>query len=375
MRIFRLLSILTVERRRLKSLGLIAATFIVSGGCGSGSHADRDVRTIAKSLCTKNVVLLGELPSHGEARTFALKARIVQELVRECGFNAVLFEAPIYEFVGLYDAIRSGTAEPSLLKNAVGRFWLTQELAPHRSWLYESALSNRLLLGGLDDQVSVTSHYARQKLPEMTPPECKATVKRNLEWGYDDAQPFNALEKQRLQQCAAMAAESKDVLLQNFKTYVERQVTATNARSRDEVMRDNLLWYVTQLPHGSKVIVWTATVHAARKQGQLTNKPLGEYLIATSGSVVSIGFTALAGESSMAGRPATALPELPATSLEARAIIGDAAWIFLDRERLQQFGRVPSRLLGRTVTANWNEYFDGVVVIREEVAPQFELWH
>lgn len=233
----------------------------------------------------------------------------------------------------------------------------------------------RLLLGGLDDQVSVTSHYARRKLPEMTPPECKATVKRNLEWSYDDAQPFNALEKQRLQQCAAMAAESKDVLLQNFKTYVERQVTAPNARSRDEVMRDNLLWYVTQLPHGSKVIVWTATVHAARKQGQLTNKPLGEYLVATSGRrVVSIGFTALTGESSMAGRPATVLQELPATSLEARAIMGNAAWIFLDRERLQQFGHAPSRLLGKTVTANWSEYFDGVVVIREEVAPQFERW-
>lgn len=290
---FRLLSILTGERRRLKALGLAAATFIISGGCGAGSNADRDIRPITKSLCTKNVVLLGELPSHGEAKTFALKARIVQELVRECGFNAVLFEAPIYEFVGLYDAIRSGTAKPSLLKNAVGRFWLTQGLASYRSWLYESALLKRLLLGGLDDQVSITSHYARRKLPEMMPPGCNATVKRNLEWSYDDAQPFNVLEKQHLQQCAAVAAESKDVLLQNFKTYVERQVTAPNAPSRDEVMRDNLLWYVTQLPHGSKVIVWTATVHAARKQGRLMNKPLGEYLVATSGKrVASIGFIA-----------------------------------------------------------------------------------
>ena len=52
-------------------------------------------------LCDKRIALLGELPSHGEARAFAGKAAIVRALVDRCGYSALLFEAPIYEFVAL----------------------------------------------------------------------------------------------------------------------------------------------------------------------------------------------------------------------------------------------------------------------------------
>ena len=37
-------------------------------------------------------------------------------------------------------------------------------------------------------------------------------------------------------------------------------------------------------------------------------------------------------------------------------------------------GNVPSRLLGRLVSEDWSEYFDFVLVIREEIAPVFERW-
>ena len=41
-------------------------------------------------LCDKRIALLGELPSHGEARAFAGKAAVARALVERCGFDAVL---------------------------------------------------------------------------------------------------------------------------------------------------------------------------------------------------------------------------------------------------------------------------------------------
>jgi erythromycin esterase-like protein len=60
---------------------------------------------VADAVCGKQVVILGELPSHGEARAFQAKAEIVQRLVEPCGFDALLFEAPMYDFVGFQEAV------------------------------------------------------------------------------------------------------------------------------------------------------------------------------------------------------------------------------------------------------------------------------
>jgi erythromycin esterase-like protein len=43
----------------------------------------------------------------------------------QCGFTAILFEAAIYDFIGLERAAEAGTATPEQLDNAIGRFWRT----------------------------------------------------------------------------------------------------------------------------------------------------------------------------------------------------------------------------------------------------------
>src|SRR5689334_4530094 len=52
--------------------------------------AERAADRVAADVCDRRVVLLGELPEHGEARGFAVKARVVERLVTRCGFRAVL---------------------------------------------------------------------------------------------------------------------------------------------------------------------------------------------------------------------------------------------------------------------------------------------
>src|SRR4051812_36963888 len=85
---------------------------------------------VVNAVCQKQIVLLGELPTHGEAHTFDAKSQIADRLVAQCGFTAILFEAPIYDFIGLERAAAARTATPEQLDNAIGRFWWTRELTP-----------------------------------------------------------------------------------------------------------------------------------------------------------------------------------------------------------------------------------------------------
>ena len=215
---------------------------------------------------------------------------------------------------------------------------------------------------------------------------CEETVARHLFWRYDDDKPFDDPEKVRLQQCVRGAAAARaradgdrgtpeQAMLESFAGYADRQRGDPAAPDRDAAMYHNALWHIGRLPAGSKVIVWTATVHAARKQGALEQQPLGARLAAQWGQRLAVvGFTAFAGRSSMAGQPSKPLPEAPPGSLEARATEGNVPWTFLNASSLRDIGLASSRLLGRFTEADWSEYFDGVVVIREEIAPTFDPW-
>lgn len=349
------------------------------------------VDAVVEAVCQKQMVMLGELPSHGEARTFEAKARIVDGLRSRCGFTAVLFEAPLYDFIGLERAAASGTPADAQLDNAVGRFWWTRELTPWRRSLFDALVARQVVLGGLDDQLSVTGQYARTTLPSLVasavPPgmagSCADTVRRHVGWTYDTGHPFDATEQVRLAQCAAEAAASTSdrspvdagdrAMLRSFARYATRQQAGTGV-GRDESMFDTLAWYLDRLPREARVVVWTATVHAARQGGSRPEPTLAQRAVARWGArVATVGFTAFEGFTSMAGRAATPLPPAPPGSLEATAT-ATQPWAFLDTTALRRLGPLPSRLLGRVIVENWADVFDGVVVIRHEVAPTFDPW-
>jgi len=338
-------------------------------------------------LCEKRIALLGELPSHGEARAFAGKAAIVRALVERCGYDAVLFEAPLYDFVGLETALATGRATGEQLDDAIGKFWWARELTEFRAWLLRASAERGLRIGGIDDQVSATSNWARERLPAMvarnTAPEdresCTASVGRLVNWSYDDEHAFDDAEKHLLGRCASAAAAASTeapgedaFLLANFDSLVQRQIEAMSAIDRDAVMSRNVLWYLHRLPADSKVVVWTASVHASKRSGDLSAKPMGTWLAESQGDALgSIAFTALGGRSSRAGKPSEALPTLAAGSLEAKALAGGKAEAFLPAPALQKLGSVQSRLYGPFVSTDWATRFDGVVVYREEKAPTF----
>lgn len=387
-----------MRRVHLRTFGALLAWMALAAMLPIGANGRAQERTeqsivdgVVNLVCQKQIVLLGELPSHGEALAFDAKSKIVDRLIAKCGFTAVLFEAPIYDFLGLERAAKTRTGSPDQMDNAIGRFWMTRELAPWRRALFDAAAAKRVVVGGIDDQVSITSHYAQTELPRLitaassasSATACRQTVSRHLGYTYDDKNPFDEAEKLRLQQCARNAAaagaasssfDAEDrVMLESFARYADRQRTGA-ASGRDESMFKNLAWYLDRLPANSRVVVWTASVHALRQRGSRPDSPLGAQAVARWGDRVgAVGFTAFAGYTSRAARPAAPIAEAPADSLEATATSG-SAWALLDSAKLRAIGRIPSRLLGAFVTETWSDYFDAVVVIREEAAPTFDPW-
>lgn len=377
--------------RCLLGLAALYAALAPAQACAQRAGARSAEARAVEAVCDKQVVVLGELPSHGEARGFQAKAAIVERLVRQCGFDALLFEAGIYDFIGFQRAVAARRAVPAQLDRAIGGFWVTRELAGWRSWLFREAAAGRLVIGGLDDQVSATADYARATLPGLVAASlradsasaCEQAVTRNLYWRYGAGQEFDEPEQIRLQRCARRAADAlaarpastpERVMAENLASYFDRQRGTPGARTRDEAMYRNLVWQRARMPRGSKLIVWTATVHAARQQGFLREKPLGAWLAEELGDRVAvIGFSAFAGQSSMAGTPPRPLPEAPPGSLEARATANvGTAWTYLGSSALRAIGTAPSRLFGGFTSADWSRYFDAVLVIREEAAPVFE---
>ena len=407
-----------------------------AGGSGNSLEArtateeleEQAAERVATAVCSKRIVLLGELPEHGEARGFGVKAKVIERLVTRCGFRAVLFESGSYDFFGLERAITSarqspgglaGAANTSLtdslelaLTRAIGGLWWTRELAAWRRWLLHEARAGRVIIGGLDDQPSATAAYARVTLPGLVsaalPPtraaECREAITRYLGWRYTAALPYDSRERATLADCTrlasdrALAARSSagatepltpdDVMLGDIASYFARERATADrgapaAPDRDLVMAQHLEWWVGRLPADARVVVWTATTHAARSDGAppvlpLGVPPMGARLADRWGEELAvIGFTALGGQSSRAGRPSQPLAPLPPHSLEARALsaaaAGDAAeWAYLDRAALRSLGPVPSRLFGTVATSDWSTAFDGVLVIRDEAAPTFE---
>ena len=364
-----------------RRLALILLALSVSPSAIAASATDQAVDL----LCNKRIALLGELPSHGEARAFTGKAAIARALVERCGYDAVLFEAPMYEFVGLEPAFAAGKASTRQLDDAIGGFWQATQLSDWRTWLLREANAGRLRLGGIDDQTSRTSTWAKANLPALVAryvaPEdgagCRTTVARHLQWSYDVEHDFDAAAKRDLGRCTATAAAravdapgDAGMLLANLDSTMQREIGTMSAIDRDAIMQRNLMWHLRRLPPGSKVVVWTANVHASKREGELSAKPMGAWLAESHGDELgSIAFTALGGRSSMAGKPAVVLPTLGADSLEAKALAGGRDEAFVPAPALRDYGSLPSRLYGKLASNEWATRFDGVVVYRTETAP------
>ena len=366
-----------------------------------------DPTPVVSQLCGKPIALLGESPVHGFAKTLEFKVELVRQLVDRCHYNAVFFESGLYDFLNLEEQARSGhpVTDPGVAA-AIGGLWANREVQPLIPFLREKVNNGTLTLGGIDDQLGRGTWAQHEmpaaltaSLPDDEKNRCLAVLQKYMLWQYPPGAPYGPKDKAGILSCLdtiharlapsdpdaparaddlAMIASLKRRFHRDFEDSppgIDSDTFWTN--QRDLSMFRNFRWLLAQLPAHSKVIVWTATVHAAKElssvPGDANRVPLGLYIHREFGSrAFVLGFSADSGSYAFTGQPVRQLSPAPPDSLEARSFAGrDAGAVYFSPAALREIGPISARPLGITfVRARWNQVLDGLIIFREEHAPQ-----
>ncbi|XXF80122.1 erythromycin esterase family protein [Myxococcaceae bacterium GXIMD 01537] len=385
------------------------------GTVANGAVALSDVDRIVRDLCDKRLALLGEGTNHGNGRTIAFKAELTRRLVEECQYDAFFIEAGIYDF--LHIQTRLAEKQPiseDTVASAIGMMWANQEMAPLVPFLSERLNAGTLVAGGIDDQIGRGTYAQRQMtrdlLPALESPrqaECGAELERHMSWGYDAAHPYTAETAKFILGCwkdleavlsrpgaaATPRTQGQLQMVRSLERNFVRQVAAMSRTSeqaggshdwsdfndRDRSMFMNLEWLLSQSPKPRKVIVWLATLHAAKDLKQLDTDdrhriPLGSYVHEKFGAhAFVLGFSALSGSYSLGSTARTyVIAPAPADSLEGWAFSNHTADTrYLDGRQLRDVGPRSARPLTYAwMTAPWATVMDGLLVFREEAPPR-----
>ena len=398
--------------RHLVSLSIcLGVAFLPAAGQSAGAAAEiEDTDPVVHALCGKSVALLGESPVHGFGRTLEFKVELVRRLIDECHYNALFVESGIYDYISIEKKLKSGQdVTDSMISTAIGGLWATKEVQPLIPFLTENVKAGRVTLGGLDDQLA-RGTYAQREMPSDLVQHlqgdersrCLATLQKHTLWQYTEDAPYGPPDKARIVGCLdriearlsepgerqAPWAEEDRVMVDSLRRNVARDfpeqpvtggdpdVTSTNARDRSMYL--NFKWLRSRLPGRNKVIVWAATVHTAKNLSGVSGfggrVPLGSYIRRDlEDRAFSVGFSAYSGSYAFVGRPVSQLTAAPDTSLESRSFANRSTdTVYLSLEQLRKLGSIGARPLGTSFNmAKWDDVMDGLVVFREERAPEY----
>jgi erythromycin esterase-like protein len=350
-------------------------------------------------ICPKRVALLGEA-SHGDGATVAFKVALIRQLVGQCHFNAVFFEASHYDFLEFSRRLAAGEpTSPDMIATATGGLWkFDREFVPLIPFLHAEARAGQVRLGGIDDQLGLAgAFYSNDILPDelasyLDEPRrtaCRDILGKRISYQFPH---YTAIEHQLVSQCVteisvALTRAGKP----KGKRALHRQMLAGIARllsrelragipyisGRDRSMYLNFRWLAQRLPPNSKIIVWTATYHAAK---DATSDPdigaarnLGSYIHRAYGRrAFALGFSALGGSYRYSrNERARPLSPAPPRSLESIALAdSDASVVYLGARRMHRIGMVPARPLQENyATTIWDRALDGIIVFRQQRPP------
>ena len=388
-----------------------------------------DLAPIGRAIGQARIVFLGEA-AHGEGGTFLGKTRLVKYLHQKLGFDVLVFESPQYEGAKVWDALRSGGDPVAALRRGVLPAWsMAREIQPLAEYLASQANGPRpLFYAGYDPKLgpptSLVTRSAELRavldtLGMLDGFTTDSIVWRGLSWSLatkdslaSDSVAVEDFARGMARLGAALAARSTEPASRVWQQLLAS--AASNARQqrqtrialaandtwswtgsnlREEQGARNILWLANDRFPGHRLIVWSATIHAARsvsgvETGDSTksyadSRPTGHHVSLALGSgMYTIGFVALSGEVRLGNESWKITPDQkPAAELEE--LLGAAGFqtAFLDYRRIARGGdwlRQPmfSRPFAeQSMRARWTEVLDGIVFLREMAPatwPSFE---
>lgn len=389
----------------------MGVAFLPAAGQSAGSAAEiiKVADPVVHALCGKSVALLGESPVHGFGKTLEFKVELVRRLIDDCHYTALFVESGTYDYINIQKKLKSGqVVTDSMISAAIGGLWATKEVEPLIPFLREKLEAGSLTLGGLDDQLGMGT-YAQREMPSdlvqhlqgEERSRCLATLEKHMLWQYTEDAPYGPPDRARIVGCLdriearlsqpgeskASWAEEDRAMIDSLKRNLARDFPEEFRKTadpdltwneRDRSMYLNFRWLLSRLPSHSKVIVWAATLHAAKAlsgvSGFDSRVPLGSYLRRDfKDRAFTLGFSAFSGSYAFVGQPVRELSAAPGTSLEGQSFANrDSDAVYISLEQLRKFGSVAARPLGTSFkTARWDGVLDGLVVFREERAPEY----
>ena len=372
--------------------------------------ADPDLADLAflkQQVGSARVVFLGE-PTHGEGNVFEAKTRLVRYLQQQ-GFGTVAFESGFYEVARAQQAIEAGQNPAACLDKSLFPIWTHS-----REFQSLTALvgKGKLKVAGFDPQLS--GEYSEELVEEL----------RVFLGGKSAAVPFDYLEEviaamglfytfppthqyalfnsaigkatKQLRQVAtadprrrAQAAfwlQTLAGLNALARSYAQSDAGAKGAEGfkaqdsnvRDQLMADNLLWYLRQHPT-EKVICWGATPHFAGSLAGLQNpelqafRPMGSLVKGAlpAGQVYLLGTATAGGEYGNVHGPRQAVPAPALGSLEAQLAAVGPEYLFVPMQQAALRATTASLFEYQPVAGNWTQVLDGMLFLKTVRPPDY----
>ncbi|WP_289356672.1 erythromycin esterase family protein [Paenibacillus sp. S-12] len=266
----------------------------------------KDLDMLKPLLSDKRIVYLGE-SSHGVGEFNSVKARLIQFLHQELGFNVVAFESPLGNAATAFGSAKTSTAN-QLMKKSVFPQWWAKETTPLFQYIQESqSTDNPIQLTGFDMQ-SLGPFLNGEVLKDQDLAKRLAeTEKKLFQWGNtDDLAAYSAIKPdlQKLYKdvkgkiatnenqlkkmypdnphIVAMVNRTLDDRLRVVDEYIELSIKANVAAQagdyavmtkmmewRDKAMADNLLWLATEIYPMEKIIVWGHNAHISKAESKM----------------------------------------------------------------------------------------------------------
>lgn len=366
---------------------------------GNGFADMQGLRTVVGDA---RIVLLGE-PTHGNREVYQLKHRMVEFLVEEMGFDALVMETPMSESFDVHEYVSTGVGSPEQALAATHVWpWDTEEVAEMLAWMRRHNADpinpRKLSFYGFDMQSPERAARATLAYLDRVDPALAATARAGL--GHL-AIPFSDPDAGGYRPIVARDSdtsvqETLDAVLVAFEAnqgawgaatgHDDAAVARQHARvlgqwvaaSRDEGQRfgavrdssmaENIRWILEREGPEARIAVWAHNAHIANAQAahrsdgtdwagrHLRRMFRGEMVIA--GFLFNRGgFTAFEAADPSGGPRTFEVGSAPDGTVEARFSAAGLRLTAVDLRRLPTDGiaaewfRVP-----RPTRYNWGDY-------------------
>ena len=377
-----------------------------------------DLAPLGRAIGNSRVVFLGE-SGHGEGSTTLGKTRLLKFLHQNLGFDVVVWESGLYEAPVVWSALQKGGDPVAALGNGMMSAWSwTGEIEPLARYLAAQSSGPRPIhYEGFDPQLTARGSIARRStelaavLDSLGLRDAYALdslLWRGLQWSFNSTDTL-AADSMAVERFAAITSKLGAAMVARSNTMSSRfwrqvlEGAAANARgvrvAKDEIARKvqpgwggsnprdkqagrNILWLLNDRYRGHKLIVWSATIHAARNVESVDTRDAWNYKgYRTTGDYVwdaigaqsyTIGFVGLTGSMQL-GDESFPIKQHKHDGVELEQMLGAAGFetAFLDLRRVARGGEwLHEPMMSRQFAehpkiARWNTVIDGVVFIRD----------